>query len=132
MTKTLPLHPWNRGFTWTTPRGPFRRVTDEQAAHFDEHGFVVLENQLDPALVRQVTDELDAYESRVDAFLRTQADERMMIAESGAITFTTHLVAQSELARAFSTHDVFVDLCADLLGPDVDMYWDQAQFSKSS
>jgi hypothetical protein len=59
-------------------------------------------------------------------------DERLMIAESGAITFTTHLVAQSQIARTFATHDVFVDLCADLLGPGVDMYWDNAKFSKSS
>jgi ectoine hydroxylase-related dioxygenase (phytanoyl-CoA dioxygenase family) len=130
LKNTLPLHPWNRGFTWATPRGPFRRVTDEQVACFDNDGFVVLEDQLDPALVQQVTDELDAYEARVDAFLRTQADERVMIAESGAITFTTHLVAQSELARTFATHDVFVDLCADLLVPDVDMYWDQAVYKK--
>jgi ectoine hydroxylase-related dioxygenase (phytanoyl-CoA dioxygenase family) len=126
----MPLHPWNRGFTWETARGPFRRVTAAQAAQFDELGFVVLEDLVEPALVQRVTEELDQYEAKVDAFLRTQADERMMIAEAGAITFTTHLVAQSELARTFATHDVFVDLCADLLGPDVDMYWDQAVYKK--
>jgi ectoine hydroxylase-related dioxygenase (phytanoyl-CoA dioxygenase family) len=123
-------HPWNGEFEWTTPQGPFRRVTSAQAAQFDELGFVVLEGLLEPDLIACVTEELDGYEAKVDAFLRTQADERMMIAESGAITFTTHLVAQSEIARAFATRDVFVDLCADLLGPDVDMYWDQAVYKK--
>jgi hypothetical protein len=49
LTTTLPPHPWTKNFQWETPRGPFRRVTDEQAAHLDEDGFVVLEDQLDPA-----------------------------------------------------------------------------------
>jgi hypothetical protein len=69
---------------------------------------------------------------RVTVEQAAKFDERLMIAESGAITFTTHLVAQLEIARTFATHDVFVDLCADLLGPDVDIYWDQARFSRSS
>jgi phytanoyl-CoA hydroxylase len=119
-------HPWNGDFRWVTPRGPFRRVTVEQAAQFDELGFVVLEDMFEPELIERLTEELDRFELNVDAFLRTQADERIMIAESGAITFTLHLVAQSEIARTFATHDVFLDLCDDLLGPDVDMYWDQA------
>ena len=101
-------------------------VTEEQAASFDERGFVVLEDQLDSALLRRVTGELDAYEANLEAFLRTQTDERMMIAEAGAITFNPHLVARSEIARTFATHDIFVDLCADLLGPDADLYWDQS------
>jgi phytanoyl-CoA hydroxylase len=123
-------HPWNRDFSWTTPHGPFRRVTDAQAAQFDDQGYVVLEDLVASDLLARVTLELDAYEERVDSFLRTQDAGRVMIAEAGAITFTTHLVAQSALARAFATQPVFVDLCADLLGPDVDMYWDQAVYKK--
>ncbi len=124
------LHPWNTGFAWSTPRGPFTRVTENQAAHFDEHGFVVLEDLVDATTVSEITDELDRYEAGVEEFLRTQADERMTIAEAGAITFTTHLVAQSKLARRFATAPVFLDICTDLLGPDVDMYWDQAVYKK--
>ncbi len=124
------LHPWNRNFRWETPHGPFRRVTPEHVTQFDEQGFFVLEHAFDLDLVARVIEELDTHEAFVDAFLQTQADERMMIAEAGAITFTPHLVGQSELARAFATDEVFVDLCADLLGPDVDMYWDQAVYKK--
>jgi ectoine hydroxylase-related dioxygenase (phytanoyl-CoA dioxygenase family) len=123
-------HPWNHDFHWTTPRGPFRALTDAQAAQFDELGFVVLQDLFDKELITEVREELDAYESRLEELLRTQTDERIYIAEAGAITFTTHLVAQSAIARAFATHDVFIDLCADLLGPDVDMYWDQAVYKK--
>jgi ectoine hydroxylase-related dioxygenase (phytanoyl-CoA dioxygenase family) len=120
-------HPWNVGFEWSTPRGPFRRISDADAAHFDEHGFVVLDDVAD---VAEITDELDRHEEQTEAFLRTRDDERFTIAEAGAITFTPHLVARSSIARAFATRDVFVDLCADLLGPDADMYWDQAVYKK--
>ncbi len=124
-------HPWNTGFAWQDHSADCTTITTEQAAQFDELGFIVLEGMFEPALIARVTEELDGFELKVDAFLRTQADERVMIAESGAITFTTHLVAHSEIARTFATHDVFVDLCADLLGPDVDMYWDQAVYKKA-
>jgi ectoine hydroxylase-related dioxygenase (phytanoyl-CoA dioxygenase family) len=124
------LHPWNTGFAWATPRGPFRRVTAEDAAHFDAHGFVVLDDLVSAETLTEITTELDRFEASVEAFLRTQADERLTIAEADAITFTPHLVVQSDVARAFATADVFVDLCADLLGPDVDMYWDQAVYKK--
>ncbi len=127
---TLRRHPWNRDFAWATPHGSFRLVTEQEAAQFDEQGFVVLEDLVVAEVVARVTAELDAYEERVESILRTQADGRVMIAEAGAITFTTHLVAQSVLAREFATLPVFVDICADLLGPDVDMFWDQAVYKK--
>ena len=124
----MKLHPWNTDFTWTTPRGPFRRVTPEQARHFDEHGFVVLDDVFSDARVAEVRDEIDVFDGFVRDFLRKQPDERMMIAEAGAITFNTHLVPQSAVARRFASDPVFVDLCADLLGPDVDLYWDQGVY----
>src|SRR5438270_9807720 len=78
LTTTPAPHPWNSDIQWATPRSPFRSVTFEQAAQFDELGFVVLEEMFEPALIARVTEELDGFEHRVDAFLRTQADERMM------------------------------------------------------
>ena len=42
------LHPLNHGFSWTPARGPFRLITDEQARSFNERGFFVLENAIDP------------------------------------------------------------------------------------
>jgi ectoine hydroxylase-related dioxygenase (phytanoyl-CoA dioxygenase family) len=128
----LTPHPWNDDFHWETPRGPFSRVTDSQAAQFDELGYVVLEDLFDNSRVDTLRRELDHFEAPVDAALKHQADERVFIAESGAITFTTHLVAQSEIARGFATDDVFLELCADLLGPNANMYWDQAVYKKST
>ena len=37
-------HPWNTGFEWPPHEGPFRVVSTEQAAAYDEQGFFVLED----------------------------------------------------------------------------------------
>ncbi len=124
------LHPWNHGFSWHDHDGPFRVLTDEQAAQFDRDGFVVLPDVFSAAELAPIVEEIDAKEAELEAFLQNVEGGRMSIAESGAITFTTHLVTQSAGIRAFATSPVFVDLCADLIGPDANLYWDQAVYKK--
>jgi ectoine hydroxylase-related dioxygenase (phytanoyl-CoA dioxygenase family) len=128
--QTLERHPWNTDFTWRTPEGPHRALNPAEARQFDEHGFVVLEDVIDLGVLAEVRAACDAVEAKVDAFLQSQEDGRLSIAESGAITFTTHLVARNAACRAFSAHPLFTDLCADLIGPDVNLYWDQAVYKK--
>jgi phytanoyl-CoA hydroxylase len=123
-------HPWSTAFTWRTPSGPHRVLDGAQAAHFDEHGFVVLEDVLPLGLVGEVREEIDGFEAETEVFLRGRKDERFAIAEAGAITFTTHLVARSARLRAFAAHPVFAGLCHDLAGDDVRLYWDQAVYKK--
>jgi phytanoyl-CoA hydroxylase len=127
---TLERHPWNVDFQWRRLRGPFRRLSRAQAEQFDELGFVVVDDAVDPTTLARVTAEIDAFEAEFETLLRAAADERAFIAEADAITFTTHLVARSPAIRALATNDVFVDLGVDLIGPDVNMYWDQAVYKK--
>ena len=123
-------HPLNRAFQWSARSGPFRRVTEEQARDFDEHGFCVLEDALDPALLGAVTAEIDPWEAKVESVLAALPDKRIFIARAGEITFTTHLVLRSETLRAFCASALFQDLGHDLIGPDVRLYWDQAVYKK--
>lgn len=123
-------HPWNTDFVWIDREPPFRFVTDEQARQFDQQGFFVLEGAFGTESIAAVREEIDEFEAKSEAFLRTLDNERISIAEAGAITFTTHLVQKSERLKAFSRHEVFTGLCADLVGPDVNLYWDQAVYKK--
>jgi len=127
---TLERHPWNVEFRWRSLRGPFRRLTEDQAEQFDELGFVMVENAVDTKTLERVTADIDAFEAEFESLLRRADHERAFIAEADAITFTTHLVARSQAARTLATSDVFVDLCSDLIGPDANMYWDQAVYKK--
>ena len=123
-------HPWNVGFEWIDSTGPYRFLTDKQARQFDEDGFVVVPDVFTSDEIAAVRDVTDAFELEADAFLKQQQDGRIMIAESGAITFTAHLVARSAELAAFSRHPKLVDICVDLVGPDVNLYWDQAVYKK--
>ena len=123
-------HPWNTSFTWQSPRPPYRRVTDSDAAQFDREGWFVVDRLVDGDTLVAVRDEIDRREAKVEAFLRTQPDERMSIAEAGALTVSIHLAARAPVLRELASSAVMTDLCSDLLGPDVNLYWDQAVYKK--
>ncbi|MGH9213775.1 MAG: phytanoyl-CoA dioxygenase family protein [Acidimicrobiales bacterium] len=128
---TVRLHPWNTGFTWVDHAGgPMRTLAPEQVAQFDERGYAVVTDLVDRDTLGRVRAETDRFEAKVAAYLATLDDGRVSIAEAGAITFTTHLVARSPVLRELSRHPTIVGLCADLIGPDVNLYWDQAVYKK--
>jgi hypothetical protein len=118
------LHPWNEEFTWEDSVREHRCLSDDQVARFDRDGFVVVPDAFDAATVAGLVDEIDRIEAGVESYLADQQDGRISIAEAGAITFSTHLVTQSERLGAFARHPFFAGVCADLVGPDVNLYWD--------
>ncbi|HEV3266048.1 MAG TPA: phytanoyl-CoA dioxygenase family protein [Acidimicrobiales bacterium] len=123
-------HPLNHDFEWAPLRPPFAALTAEQASSYDENGFFVLEDALDAATVAEVVDEIDPFERELEEQLRQLEGGKAFIARADEITFTTHLVTRSEPLRAFVSEPPLVDLCADLIGPDVRLYWDQAVYKK--
>jgi phytanoyl-CoA hydroxylase len=129
-TGEVALHPWNRGFSWTASTGTNHHLTRSQVERFDTQGYVVVPDFLSPAELERVVPVIDGFEAEIDSYLRHQEGERALIAEAGAITFATHLVARSPVLRELSTHPFLLGACADLIGPDVNMYWDQAVYKK--
>ncbi len=127
----LEPHPWNRGFDWPRHPGPYRLLTDEQARHYDERGFVLLEDAVDPATLRRVVQAIDPLEARAEAFLRSLPGGRAFIADAATITFTINCAAKSPLLRAFVSGPPFRDVAHDLIGPDVRLFWDQAVYKKT-
>jgi len=127
---TLALHPWNQSFCWRDHEGPFRALTAAQVDQFDRDGYVVVDQALDAAELADVVDEIDAIERQTDEFLRSLDGDRLTISESGALTFSPHLVSRSARLRSLSVHPAFLDVCADLIGADVRLYWDQAVYKK--
>lgn len=123
-------HPWNTDFEWQDHTGPLRRVTPAQVRDYDEKGFFVLEDAIDPALLDYIIRAIDPFEAQVEGFLRTQENGRLFIARADEITFSVHLVLRSELLRELCRSPLFSDLCHDLIGPDARLYWDQAVYKK--
>jgi hypothetical protein len=123
-------HPFNRDFAWTDHEGPFRVLTPDQARSYDEQGFIVLDDAISPDDLTPIVAEIDPFEETMEQLLQGLEGGKLFIARSGEITFTTHLVTRSSMLRDFVGGPLLRDLVADLIGPDVRLYWDQAVYKK--
>lgn len=124
-------HPWNRAFTWPRHAGPFRAVTDEQARAYDELGFFVLADAIDLQTLADLDTAIAPFDREVVEFLRTKPDGRFSIAGIDSVSIAVHLVRRSKVLRDFAASPLLAGLCADLVGPDVRLYWDQSVCKKS-
>jgi phytanoyl-CoA hydroxylase len=124
------LHELNTSFAWSDHRGPFATVTAEQARAYDEQGYFVLEGALNGDEVDALRREIDPVEQQQEEALRAMEGGRFFIARADEITFTTHLVTRSSVLRSFTQSPLLTGVCADLIGPDVRLYWDQAVYKK--
>lgn len=130
--KNFEKHPLNIEFDWNPPSGPYRRISLDQAQSWSEKGFFVLEDAFDALTIKNVLAELDPKEEIVESNLKKVPGGKMFINKAGALTFTVHPVASSNILHKFAGDVVFGDLCHDLIGPDARLYWDQAVFKKNS
>ena len=127
---TAVRHSLNEAFTWVRRQPPFRVITAEQAAAYDELGYFVVEGAFEPETVAEVLAEIDPIEREFEDLLRQADRAKAFIARADEITFTTHIVTRSERLRRFVASSPLTDVCADLIGPDVRLYWDQAVYKK--
>jgi phytanoyl-CoA hydroxylase len=125
------IHPWNDGSDFALPPRPATSaLSDAQREQFARDGFTVVTDIISGDELATLTAELDELEAKTERWLKKQDGERVNIAEAGAITFTTWCVLRSEAALRFTHHPKLVALCNELLGPDVNLYWDQAVYKK--
>ncbi len=123
------LHELNRNFEWKQLAGPFCAIGEDQARRYDELGYLLVEDVWDDQTIAQVTEAIDPVEARQEEWLRDNGGG-VLIARADEITFSTHLVLESDFLRQFVRSTAFTRLCADLVGPDVRLYWDQAVYKK--
>ena len=123
-------HPLSGSFQWSASTTAPRLLTHEQVAHYDRDGYVLVEDVIDRATIDELRAAIDEHEERTEQFLRQMPGETLLIAQAGKITFTVHLVERCEPARRFARHPALVDICHDLVGDDVRLYWDQAVYKK--
>jgi len=129
--RAIKPHPLSRDFVWSMPAPhALRYLSTEQYRAFDKNGFVKLEGVFTPDEVTNVIAAIDPMEEKGEAWLRGKGG-KVSISEADVITFTTHLVPRSDVLRAFATHPRVKDICHDLIGDDVRLYWDQSVYKKT-
>ena len=101
MDQDIKLHDNNKTFSWDIPKGPHTFFSQEDVKSFNESGFVVVEDAFSPSEVNQVIEQIDPYEFNVTEALKGLDGGKFFIARAEEITFTTHLVTQSEILNLY-------------------------------
>ena len=105
------------------------RLSEREIDDFNRDGCLLLRACIPVDLIEQVRAATDEAE-RLAAQRLADSGGRSGISEAGAITFSAHLVAESDVLRRFATYELFPELAIDLIGPDVNLYWDQLVYKK--
>ena len=125
------LHPWNEKFEWNDASTRTGFLSQGQVDSYNLEGYLLLENAFEIEQLQLVTENLDQLASDTDTFLKTLEDNRLSIAESGAILFGIHPCLQSGMVKKFISQQPFTDICHDLIGPNVRVYWDQLVYKET-
>lgn len=103
------------------------RLDLEQGAAMEHKGFLVFERVFPPELLAQVTERIESFQSQHAAAIAAQGGTEG-ISRASEITFTSHLAEHDPELLAFCRHPALVALGTQFLGPEVDLYWNQAVF----
>ncbi len=126
-------HPLNVEFTWQRASGTkLRRLTPQQFDDYNELGFTRIENAFTPAEIAAVIAAIDPIEQRREQYMKEHQGGRVRLSEADIITFTVHIVRESPVLSAFAAHPAIKDVCHDLIGENVRLYWDQSVYKKTS
>lgn len=90
-------------------------------------GFIVLENFFDAETMATVDANLSEYHKAHEERLKAEGGVAG-ISRAGEILFSDHIAEQSDSIKAFVTRPEFAKLTSELLGPDVDLYWNQTVY----
>ena len=101
-------------------------ITPEQLRAFQEVGYFVLENVFTPEEMETLGTLIEAHHARHEERLQEVGTEG--ISRAYEISFTHDLAEQDAGIRAFVSRPEFVAISTTLLGPDVDLYWDQSVY----
>lgn len=127
--ETADLHPWNGGYVPMPPDETrvLRRLRPAQVASFHDDGFLLVDDVFDPARLAAAAEAIHPHERRINDFLH-QVGGRFSLTAADALTITVHLSTFSEACRSLAFDPAVADLCHDLVGDDVRLYWDQAVY----
>jgi ectoine hydroxylase-related dioxygenase (phytanoyl-CoA dioxygenase family) len=103
------------------------QITDAQREQFERDGYFLLEDVFTPAEMDELAKHIEHFQQRHEEALRAKGGSAD-ISRAGEITFTDHLAEQDENIKAFCKRPEFVAISTQMLGPDIDLYWNQSVF----
>lgn len=94
---------------------------------YKEQGFFVLERYFSEDEIAAVRDRLDRFDQERH---QTMNNKQEGISIPKEIVFTHGIANRDRIVEAFIRHPKFVALTTDILGPNVQLYWDQTVYKR--
>ena len=102
-------------------------ITAGQQQQFEDVGYFVLENVFTQAEMDEIAGYIEAFQRCAEERLKAKGGAEG-ISRAGEIVFDSHLAEQDENIRAFCKREEFVAITTQMLGPNIDLYWNQSVF----
>lgn len=112
------------------PDRPPSNLSAEQRDEFDRDGFTVLRGVFDAEQLDVMDRAIAPGEHLVRDLLGSLPGGRLSVAGLDTQTVAPNLVGTSEDLRSACAHPTLAGICADLVGPDVRLYWEQAVYKQ--
>ncbi len=103
-------------------------IQDRQLAELAENGYTVLESLFPVTEMAELAILIENHQRRHVEALKAQGGTDGGISRADEITFTDHLAEADSDIMKFVARPEFLDICTALLGPDVDLYWNQSVY----
>lgn len=100
----------------------------EQLKHYEEQGYVILENLFSDEEMDAIRTIIDVFEWEGEEALKQGGKAFNNIPDQ--INFTSNLARRHEKLERFIGDRRFVDLTTAVLGPDILLYWDQSVYKR--
>ncbi len=101
-------------------------ISQSHLHKFETDGFCVLENVFSIPEMEALSSAIEVYQAKHEQRLSEVGVEG--ISRADEISFTSHLAEQDEDIRKFCVRPEFVAITTTFLGPNTDLYWNQAVF----
>ena len=100
-------------------------ISEKQVAQFRDLGYFVTDAVFDPDILKAMADEMDrVYDAGVKEAEKTGGAEAVQAARGRRSYGQFH--TRSTVAAEFVKSPIYVEACRKLIGPDADLYWNQA------
>lgn len=104
-------------------------ITDMQKQQLETNGYFLLDNVFTREEMDMLAAQIEAHQKRHEERIAAKGGTEG-ISRAKEISFTPFLAEQDDDLRAFATRPEFVAIATQLLGPDIDLYWNQAVFKE--
>lgn len=103
------------------------RISAEQHSQYQELGYFVLPHVFTKAEMDALAIEIEQFQRRHEEAVAAKGGSEG-ISRAGEITFTAFLAENNEAIRMFCKRPEFVSITTQIIGPNVDLYWNQSVF----